>query len=108
MASISNLTDLAASTSWVSNSSVTTTRAGQISSIQDQVELATVPPLASTEQLQTSGPSYQAVLGDAVRTLRAAASQSSDPIEAAYLLGLAGRFQHLLEAEEVGVSSASA
>jgi hypothetical protein len=65
----------------------------------DQVQLATVPLAAQVEQLQrTDASSLQAVLSDAIRKLRSAASESSDPVEAGYLSDLANRFQWLEEA----------
>jgi hypothetical protein len=64
----------------------------------DTVEISTIPPLSQAEQIQSTNPSqYQTVLTDAVRELRAAASKTNDPLEAAYLLDLAGKFQQLQE-----------
>lgn len=62
-----------------------------------------MPLSAQVEQLQgTDASTFQAVLSDAIRKLRAAASESSDPVEAAYLSDLANRFQWLEEASNAG------
>lgn len=64
----------------------------------DLIEISTIPPLSQAEQIQAANPSqYQSVLTDAVRELRAAAAQTNDPLEVAYLLDLAGKFQQLQE-----------
>jgi hypothetical protein len=66
----------------------------------DQVQLATVPLPAQVDQLPRTEPStFKAILSSSIQELRIAASQCSDPAEAAYLSGLANRFQRL-EAEE--------
>jgi hypothetical protein len=52
--------------------------------------------------------SFQAVVSDAIRKLRAAASGSSDPVEAAYLSELANRFQRLEDAGNAGALPNSA
>ena len=71
----------------------------------DQVQLATVPLSAQIDQLSRTDPSsLKKVLRDSIQELRAAASQCSDPTEAAYLTGLANGFQRLEETE--GSSSA--
>ena len=49
--------------------------------------------------VQAESLSFKTVLRDSIQKLRAAASQCSDPAEAAYLSGLANRFQRLEEAE---------
>jgi hypothetical protein len=84
-----------------STPSPTRTTATAAPGSQDIVEIATVPSMSQLEPLQSGNPSqFQAVLSDAVRQLRAAAWQATDPIEAAYLSGLADRFQRL---EETGI-----
>jgi hypothetical protein len=104
----SNLTALGESVSGPSNPA--STRAANhttpASALQDVVAVATVPSLSQVEPLQKTGnPSqFQVVLTDAVRQLRAAAFQTTDPIEAAYLSSLADRFQQM---EESGVPSQS-
>ncbi len=67
----------------------------------DQVQLATVPLPAQIDQRTRTDPaSFKTVLRDSIEKLRVAASQSSDPAEAAYLSGLANRFQRLEAAED--------
>jgi hypothetical protein len=67
-----------------------------VPSVQDLVEISNVPDLSQVTSLQNSNPTqFQAVLSDAERQLRAAAMQSTDPWEAAYLSSLANRFQEL-------------
>ncbi len=70
---------------------------------EDQVQLATVPLLAQVEQIRKAdASSFRAVLGDAIRKLRVAAAETSDPREAAYFSDLANRFQRLEEAGQPG------
>jgi len=84
------------------------TRKANVQPTEDQAQLAAVPLSAQLEQLQkTDAPRFQAVLSDAVRELRAAASTSSDPVEAAYLSDLANRFQWLEESGNAGAPSNS-
>lgn len=64
---------------------------------EDQVQIATIPLTAQVQQLEKSPASFHAVLDDAIRELRVAASQSTNAIETAYLSGLADRFQQLEE-----------
>jgi hypothetical protein len=76
--------------------------------VEDQVQIATVPSVAQVEQLQSTRPSsLQAVLGDAILKLRAAAFQSNDPSEIAYLSGIADRFQRIEENGEWTAPSGS-
>jgi hypothetical protein len=64
----------------------------------DLIEISTIPRLSQAEQIQSTNPSqYQTVLTDAVRELKAAALKTNDPLEVAYLLDLAGKFQQLQE-----------
>ncbi len=72
---------------------------------EDQVQLATVPLLAQVEEIQkTDTSSFQAVLSDAIRKLRVAAAETSDPTEAAYFSDLANRFSSgLKKAGQPGV-----
>lgn len=105
MASIQTFGDVAVGGPTESGSSASQTRVHAAAAVQDRVELATVPPLSRVEQLKAHGGSYEAVLGDAIRKLRAAALQSTDPVESAYLSGLANRFQRLAEAGEPQVSA---
>jgi hypothetical protein len=73
-------------------------KAEGIQPAEDQVQLATIPFPAQVDQLSRTDPSsLKNVLSDSVQQLRVAASQSSDPGEAAYLSGLADRFQRLEE-----------
>lgn len=72
----------------------------------DLVEISAIPSLIQVQQIQTFDPSqYQTVLTVAVRELKAAALQTSDPFEVAYLLDLAGKFQQLQETGGSGGSS---
>lgn len=105
MGLISNLGELTYGGPSQSSFPAARTRVQPAPATDDQVHLSTVPFTALAEQqLQDKEPpNLQAVLGDAVRNLRAAASQSSNPMEAAYLSGLADRFQRL---EESGDASA--
>lgn len=67
--------------------------------LEDQVQIATVPSTAQVELIQSTSPSsFQDVMGDAIHKLRAAALQTTDPGEAAYLSGLADAFQRLEDA----------
>ena len=77
------------------------TRKAAIQPGADQVQLATVPlPAQVDQQRTTTDPSsFKTVLRDSIEKLRVAASQCADPAEAAYLSGLANRFQRLEEAE---------
>src|SRR5579864_8327719 len=69
----------------------------------DQVQLATVPLSSQVDQLPRTDPAdFKTVLRDSIQRLRVAASQSADPAEAAYLSGLANRFQRLEAADESG------
>jgi hypothetical protein len=81
------------------------TRKADVPTLEDQAQLSTVPLEAQVEQIQRTHPSsFQDVLHDAIRGLRAAAAEAADPAEAAYLSGLANRFQRL---EETGVPDVS-
>jgi hypothetical protein len=83
--------------------SITSPRKGKVQPGEDQVQLATVPLSAEVEQIQSKDPSsFQAVMADAIHKLRVAASESSNPIEAAFLSQLANRFQALEEAGNGG------
>jgi hypothetical protein len=86
-----------------------TTRVQAAPPLEDQVQLAKIPVVALAEQQiqDKNPPNLQAVLGDAIRNLRAAALQSTDPVEAAYLSGLADRFQRLEEAGDASAPSNS-
>jgi hypothetical protein len=77
--------------------STSTARVQPVSAAQDQVHLATIPLTSQAEQqlLAKVPPNLPAVLGEAIRNLRAAAVESSNPIDAAYLSGLADRFERL-------------
>jgi hypothetical protein len=76
---------------------------------EDQAQLATVPLSAQVQEIHRTDPSsFQAVLSDAIRKLRAAAAESSDPAEAAYLSGLANGFQRLVEANSASTQINSA
>ena len=67
----------------------------------DQVQLATVPLSAQLNQPpKADATSFKTLLRDSIQELRTAASQSSDPAEAAFLAGLANRFQRLEEAQD--------
>jgi hypothetical protein len=92
------LTNLSESGQDLANSSSTraATTAPAVTDLRDLVDVSTVPALSQVEPLQTRNPEqFQAVLTDAVRQLRAAAFQTTDPVEAAYLSSLANRFQRL-------------
>jgi len=65
---------------------------------KDSVDVATppVPSLSQVEPLLTANPlKFEAVLSDAVRQLRVASRETSDPVKAAYYSTLADRFQRL-------------
>jgi hypothetical protein len=102
MGPIRNLGDLAGN--GPSDSSASTRKAsGQ--AVEDQAQLSTVPLETQVEQIQSTHPSsFEAVLHDAIRGLRAAAAESADPAQVAYLSGLANRFQRL---EDTGVPDVS-
>lgn len=100
MGAISNLGELSSvGASYSSAAAAAPARLQAATPAVDQVHLSTIPSTTLAEQqlLDKNPPNLQAVLGDAVRNLRAAALQSSDPIEVAYLSGLADRFQRLEE-----------
>jgi len=79
-------------------SSTAKTASTVASTTPDLIEISAVPSLFEAQQVQAHDPSqYQTVLTDAVRELKAAALQTSDPFEVAYLLDLAGKFQQLQE-----------
>ncbi len=81
-----------------------TTRAAAVAAAgEDQVQIASVPLTTEVEQPNVV-PSLNTVLDSAIRQLRAAASESTNAIETAYLSGLADRFQRL---EETGISAPS-
>ncbi len=72
----------------------------------DRIEISSIPTLSQAEQTGGSNPTqFQAVLTDAVRELKAAAVQTSDPFEAAYFLDLAGKFQALQESGGSGANT---
>ena len=80
--------------------STSPTRRASNQSGADQVQLATVPLSTQLDQHARTDPSsLKTVLRDSIQKLRVAASQCSDPAEAAYLSGLANRFQRLEQAE---------
>jgi hypothetical protein len=81
------------------STSTSAARVQPVSAAEDQVHLATIPlTLQAEQQLQAKvPPNLPAVLGEAIRNLRAAAVDSSNPIDQAYLSGLADRFQRLQE-----------
>jgi hypothetical protein len=65
---------------------------------KDSVDVATppVPSVSQVEPLLTTNPiKFEAVLSDAVRQLRAASRETTDPVKAAYYSTLADRFQRL-------------
>jgi hypothetical protein len=104
MGLISNLGELTSTGSSQTSFPPSSARVQPAPQTDDEVHLSTVPITALAEQqLQDKEPpNLQAVLGDAVRNLRAAASESSNPMEAAYLSGLADRFQRLEESGDAG------
>jgi len=70
---------------------------------QDQVqfEMAQVPTLTQAQRLEGQGTShFHAVLSTAVQELRAAARETTDQFQAAYLYTLADKFQRLGETGE--------
>jgi hypothetical protein len=73
--------------------------------LEDLVEIANVPSLDQIASLQTSNPTeFQSVLSDAIRQLRQAESQTTDPAALAFLTSLADRFQQLQEVGAPGLS----
>jgi hypothetical protein len=77
--------------------------------VEDQVQIASIPSSAEVEQLQSTSPSsFQAVVSDSIRMLRTAAFQSTDPVEAEYLSGLADRFQRMQEDGQASAPSGAA
>jgi hypothetical protein len=101
MGSINNLDDVTFSGPLTATFSAPTARIPPAPPVEDQVQIASIPTTAEVERLQTMNPSsFQAVVGDAIQKLRAAALRSTDPLEAVYLSGLADRFQRLEEAGE--------
>jgi hypothetical protein len=81
-----------------SNFSAPTKHVPPVPPMEDQVQIAAVPSSVQVEQLESTSPSsFQAVIADAIVKLRAAALDSADPAEVAYLSGLADRFQRLEE-----------
>ena len=110
MVSTPTLGDVTSVGAGQSNFPVPATRVQPAPVQEDEVHLSAIPLTALAEQqLQDKEPpNLQAVLGDAVRNLKAAASQSSDPIQAAYLSGLADRFQQLEESGNVAAAATSA
>lgn len=65
---------------------------------KDSVDVATppVPSVSQVEPLLTTNPlKFEAVLSDAVRQLRVASRETTDPVKAAYYSTLADRFQRL-------------
>jgi hypothetical protein len=109
MGSINSLGDPAFAGLSDSSFAASATRVQPVSQIEDQVQLATIPFMAQAEQQfqDKNPPNLQAVLGDAIRNLRAAALQSTNPVEAAYLSGLADRFQRLEDTGSAGAQSNS-
>lgn len=76
---------------------------------EDQVQIANIPLTTQVEQLGNKAvPSLYAVLDSAIRQLRAAASESTNAIETAYLSSLADRFQQLEEAGAATSTKAAA
>ena len=73
--------------------------------IQDLVEIANVPAIVQIEPLQAANPTrFQLVLSDAIRQLKEAELQTTDPAARAYLVSLAERFRRL---QETGVPDLS-
>ena len=84
--------------------SLRSTSAGQDSSdLSSAIDVdpkatSTIPVLSRVEALKGSDPSeFQQVVSDAVTRLRVEARQTTDPIAASYLWGLANRFQLALD-----------
>jgi hypothetical protein len=101
MGSINKSGDLAFIDTSDSSFSTPTRHIPPVPPMEDQVQIATVPSVAQVEQLQSANSSsLEAVLGDAIIKLRAAAFQSTDPLEVQYLSTIADRFQRMEEAEE--------
>ena len=106
MGSISKLGDLAFNGPSDSNFSTPVKHVPPQPPVEDQVQIATIPSAAQVEQLQsTSSSSFEAVVADSIRKLRTAASQSTDPAEAAALSDLANHFQRLEEDSQASTSS---
>lgn len=98
MGSISNLGDRTLTGFSDSRVSGSGSRVQPAPALEDQIQIAKIPPTTQLEELQTTNPSsFQAVVTDAILQLRAAAFQTTDPNEAAYISGLADRFQELEE-----------
>jgi hypothetical protein len=58
----------------------------------------TIPEMSKVEELKGKDPTqFQQVLTDAVTSLKAAAKQTADPLEAGFLWNLANRFQMALD-----------
>jgi hypothetical protein len=78
------------------------------SAVQDWVQIANVPAFVQVEPLQATNPAqFQLVLSDAIRQLRAAEFQTTDPIQRAYLASLADRFQKLQETGSTDLSKSA-
>jgi hypothetical protein len=107
MGSISNLGELTFDGPSNSPSSAFATPVQPTYAAEDQVHLASVPLTVQAELglEDKEPPNLKEVLGDAIRNLRAAATQSANPIQAAYFSGLAERFERL---EESGGTAPSA
>jgi hypothetical protein len=102
---INNLGDVTFTSQPDPSFSASATRSIPVPPLEDQVQISTIPSTAQVELVQITNPSsFQAVVGEAIQKLRTAASRSTDPVETAYLSGLADRFQRL---EEAGYASAS-
>ena len=73
--------------------------------LQDSAEIANVPALVQIAPLQTSNPTeFQSVISGAIRQLREAEAQTTDPQELAFLTSLTDRFQQLQEVGPSGLS----
>jgi hypothetical protein len=96
MSSISEIGDITVASFSDSNLSTPAKHIPPVPPMEDQVQIAAVPSWAQVEQLESTSPSsFQAVVSDAIFKLRAAALNSADPAEVAYLSDLADHFQRL-------------
>jgi hypothetical protein len=109
MGSINNLGDLAYLGPSDSSFPTSIKHVPPLPPLEDQVQIATIPSVGQVEQLQNSSTSsLPELLGNAIPDLRSAAHHSTDPVEAAYLSGLADRFQSLEESGGIAPDQASA
>ncbi len=82
--------------SFTANQSQTgSTTSSKSNSVSDQIDFSQIGQLFSQlQQLQTSNPTeFKQVLTDAATKFKAAAAQSTDPQQTAFLNNLAGKFQ---------------